>query len=64
MFLKKKLINYLTNVGSTCQGITIYDIIIRCKNNPLPPKTKNNLKGILKKIYIFKVFKNKNRVNK
>jgi hypothetical protein len=25
------LINYLTNIGSTCQGITIYDIIIRCK---------------------------------
>jgi len=25
LFLKK-LINYLTNIGSTCQGITIYDI--------------------------------------
>jgi hypothetical protein len=27
---------YLTNIGSTCQDITIYDIIIRCKNNSLP----------------------------
>jgi hypothetical protein len=31
-----KLINYLTNIG-----ITIYDIIIRCKVNPSPPKKKN-----------------------
>jgi len=27
----------LTNIGSTCQGITIYDIIIKCKNKPSPP---------------------------
>jgi hypothetical protein len=26
---KGHLINYLTNIGSTYQGITIYDIIIR-----------------------------------
>jgi hypothetical protein len=51
MFFFKKLINYLTNIGSTCQGITIYDIIIRCKNKPPPPPTqkKNNLGGILEK---------------
>ncbi len=34
-----KLTNYLTNIVSTCQGITIYDIIIRCKSTPHPPKT-------------------------
>ncbi len=50
-----KLINYLTNIGSTCQGITIYDIIIRCKNNPPPTPPKNKLGGILEKIYLFKV---------
>jgi len=32
---------YLTNIGSTCQGITIYDIIIRWRItlSPPPPKT-------------------------
>jgi hypothetical protein len=54
VFFYKKLINYLTNIGSTCQGITIYDIIIRCKNKS--PSQKNNLRGILEKIYLFKVF--------
>jgi hypothetical protein len=31
---------YLTNIDSTCQGITIYDIIILCKNKSHPPKKK------------------------
>jgi len=43
MFFFLKLINYLTNIGSTCQGITIYDIIIRCKNKYSPPPTKTIL---------------------
>jgi hypothetical protein len=45
----KKLINYLTNVGSTCQGITIYDFGFT------PPPPQNNLGGILEKIYLFNV---------
>ncbi len=53
----------MTNIGSTCQGITIYDIIIRCKNKSHPSK-KNNLEGIVEKIYLFKVLFKKNGVNK
>jgi len=34
------------------------------KNNPLPPTPKNNLGGILQKIYLFKVLFLKNGVNK
>jgi len=65
MFFFKKLINYLTNIGSTCQGITIYDIIIRCKSKHPPPfPPQNNLGGILKKIYLFKVPFLENEVNK
>jgi len=50
-----KLINYLTNIGSTCQDITIYDIIIRCKNKH-PPLPKNDLGGIQKKSTYSKFF--------
>jgi hypothetical protein len=53
MFFQKKLISYLTNIGSTCQGIIIYDIIIRCKNKSRPPK-KTIWGGIIEKIYLFK----------
>ncbi len=55
----------MTNIDSTCQGITIYDIIIRCKKNPPPPPhPQNNWGGILEKIYLFKVLFLKIGVNK
>jgi hypothetical protein len=56
--------NYLTNIGSTCQGITIYDIIIKCKNKLPPPPQKKQFGGYGRKKLPIQISFKKNGVNK